>query len=207
MEAFDRVRSGLRTSALRFLNPAIPVDQHDDTIVTVGRHTYPRNPRVIHFDSYSSRVTIGSFCSIAHDVVFLVNGEHHMEWVTTFPLRVKMELPGADAEPVPMSRGDIGVGNDVWIGLGATILSGVTIGDGAVVGARAVVSRDVPPYGIVVGNPATLTSKRFDEAVIASLLRIRWWDWSDDVIAERADLICSSDVAGFVEQFDPALRR
>ncbi|WP_308462078.1 CatB-related O-acetyltransferase [Mesorhizobium sp. INR15] len=80
------------------------------------------------------------------------------------------------------SKGPIRIGNDVWIGRRAIILSGVTIGDGAVIGAGAVVSKDVPPYAVVVGNPAALVRYRFNSGQIASLLEIRWWDWEDDLI-------------------------
>jgi hypothetical protein len=115
-----------------------------------------------------------------------------------------MGLTGALSDGHPTSRGDINVGNDVWIGRNATILSGVSIGDGAVVGGSAVVSRDIPPYGIAVGNPATVVKKRFSDNQIAALLRIKWWDWPDELIIERVSALCSPDLDTFLEQFDPA---
>ncbi len=87
------------------------------------------------------------------------------------------------------NKGDIVVGNDVWIGYEAVILAGVTIGDGAIIGARAVVTRDVPPYTIVGGVPAKPIRKRFDEDTIARLLELRWWDWPEERIAQNIPAI------------------
>jgi acetyltransferase-like isoleucine patch superfamily enzyme len=172
---------------------------------STGRHTYfaGDGPRVIAFQTCTTRLTIGAFCSVAEEVMFLLQAEHHTEWTTTFPLRVVLNLPGAWNDGHPFSRGDITVGNDVWIGFGATILSGVSIGDGAVVAAQSVVTRDVPPYGIVAGNPATLVRKRFSEEHIAALLRIGWWEWPDELIIDRVDVLCAPDISAFVERFDP----
>jgi len=199
----ERVRRALARRVLRFLELPPPVDRRLDELVRVGRHSYPQRLPVHHFNTYSAGVSVGAFCSIADDVCFLLDGEHHTDWVTTFPIRLRMRLPGAGRDGQPFARGDIVVGNDVWIGLGATIRSGVTIGDGAVVGARSVVSHNVPAYGVVAGNPAALVRTRFGDDQIAALLRIRWWEWPDNVIAERASLICSADVDGFIERFDP----
>ena len=80
------------------------------------------------------------------------------------------------------NKGDIIIGNDVWIGFEAVILAGVTIGDGAIIGARAVVTKDVPPYTIVGGTPAKPIKKRFDEDTISDLLCIKWWDWRDRIL-------------------------
>ena len=96
------------------------------------------------------------------------------------------------------SKGDVRIGSDVWIGAEATVLSGVTIGDGAVIGARAVVARDVPPYGIVVGNPARLVRLRFSEDLVGELLAIRWWDFDDARILELLPLLNSSRIEEFV---------
>jgi len=101
-----------------------------------------------------------------------------------------------------VSRGPITIGNDVWIGVGAILLPGVTIGDGAIVSAGAVVAGDVPPYAIVGGSPARVLRRRFDSDTIAAMLRIRWWDWSDDLVAARMRAIMSPDIAAFVAAFD-----
>ena len=102
-------------------------------------------------------------------------------------------------------RGDrVIVGNDVWIGHAAILLPGVTVGDGAVIGAGAVVSRDVAPYTIVGGVPARVIRKRFDDAIAASLRRIAWWDWPDQLIFERLADFRSEAIEEFCRRYDPA---
>jgi len=95
-------------------------------------------------------------------------------------------------------KGDVSIGNDVWIGRETLILSGVTIGDGAVIGARAVVTKDVEPYSIVAGNPARLIRKRFDDKTIHRLLEIRWWDWPPEKINENLHVICTNNLEGLL---------
>ena len=97
------------------------------------------------------------------------------------------------------NKGDIIIGNDVWIGFEAVILAGVTIGDGAIIGARAVVTKDVPPYTIVGGIPAKPIKKRFDEDVISDLLRVKWWDWSNEKIARNIAAIQSGRIKDIME--------
>ena len=150
------------------------------------------------------RVRIGGFSSIALDVEMMPGGNHRTDWVTTFPFRSIFELPGAYEDGVPWAKGDIVVGNDVWIGRGAKVLGGVTIGDGAVVGAYSVVTKDVEPYSIVAGHPAQHRRFRFEPEVRAALLRIAWWNWSDAVLAERVAELSSTDIGAFVERYDPA---
>ncbi|MDP9117167.1 MAG: CatB-related O-acetyltransferase [Actinomycetota bacterium] len=102
-----------------------------------------------------------------------------------------------------MSRGPVVIGNDVYVGYEALIMSGVTIGDGAAVSARAWVTRSVEPYEIVAGNPARRVGWRFDEPTRQALLRIKWWDWPPELVAERSSEINSADVAGFIHRYDP----
>jgi carbonic anhydrase/acetyltransferase-like protein (isoleucine patch superfamily) len=99
----------------------------------------------------------------------------------------------------PRIRGDVRIGNDVWLGSDAMIMSGVTIGDGAVVGAGAVVTKDVPPYGVVVGNPARVARMRFSDDAVSRLLALRWWDWPDEKIEQFLPLMLSSDVEAFLD--------
>jgi hypothetical protein len=99
----------------------------------------------------------------------------------------------------PLTKGDVRIGNDVWLGLGAWVLSGVTIGDGAIVGARAVVATDVPPYSVVVGNPARVVRQRYPPQVIERLLEIAWWNWPRDRILEAVPLLMSGSVDEFLE--------
>jgi virginiamycin A acetyltransferase len=115
---------------------------------------------------------IGKFCSFGFGVKILLSAEHQSSSITTYPFDVLWS--GVNGPP---SKGDVIIGNDVWIGYGAMILSGVTIGDGAIVGAGAIVTKDVPPYAIVAGNPARIIRYRFSPASIEHLLHIRWWDW------------------------------
>jgi len=148
----------------------IPVFQPNDQRVTVGRFTYG-NPQLMLWGE-CERIEIGSFCSIAQNVTIFGGGEHNMDWVTTYPLRIAFGHLIAWQDGHPRTKGKTKIGNDVWIGYGATILSGVVIGDGAVIGAGAVVVNDVPAYAIAVGNPAGVIRCRFDEATITKLLQI-----------------------------------
>lgn len=140
---------------------------------------------------------IGKFCSIAQNVTVFLGGEHRPDWVTTYPFNALVPalsyIPGH-----PRTKGDVVIGNDVWLGDGATILSGVRIGDGAVVGARALVTKDVPPYGIVGGNPAKLLRYRFEPEVVSRLLGLRWWDWVLADIEAAVPLLLNDDLAGFL---------
>jgi len=170
----------------------------------VGRHSYGR-PMVRYWKECGepARVNVGSFCSIAEDVILMLGSEHPVDRVSTFPFRIVFGLPGAYKDGFPFSRGDITIGNDVWIGRGARILSGVTVGDGAVIGASAVVTRDVRPYAIVAGNPANEVRRRFGDDQVEALLRISWWDWPDEKIVASVPLISSTELDDFIAQFDP----
>lgn len=175
---------------------AIPETQVDDPRISVGRFTYGAPNFRIWAEGESIR--IGAFCSIADEVAIFGGGEHNTQWVTTFPLRIALGHEGAFADGHPATRGPTRIGNDVWIGHGATIMSGVTIGDGAIIGARAVVSRDVPPYGVAVGNPARVVKYRFSPEQIASLLDIAWWEWSIERITEYVPLLCGGPIDAFI---------
>lgn len=164
-----------------------------------GSFTYGR-PRV--FTWGITDVNIGKFCSMSSGIN-IVGGEHNVSWVSTFPLRDRFQLPGRGRDGHPKSKGPICIGNDVWIGMGVTILSGVNIGDGSVVAAQSVVTKDVPPYTIVAGNPAKIIKYRFDQETIQALLRIQWWNWDLKKIVENIVLINGADVQGFIRKFDP----
>jgi acetyltransferase-like isoleucine patch superfamily enzyme len=167
---------------------------------TRGRRSYGI-PRIIRFPDavgHEESVHIGSFVSIGVDVVLQDGGSHRTDWVTTFPLRAALGLPGAYADGHPRSKGDTVIGNDVWIGRGARVLSGVNIGDGAVVAAYSVVTRDVAPYTIVGGNPAREIRKRFSDGQIADLRAIAWWDWPMERIIGCVSELSSSDIDAFI---------
>lgn len=176
--------------------------------ITVGDYTYyddPRGPErfeenvLYHFDFIGDRLVIGRFCSIAAETRFIMNGGNHAtSWATTFPFPIfanGWEVAMPNEWP---HKGDTVVGNDVWIGYGATVMPGVRIGDGAIVAACSVVTRDVPPYAIVGGNPATVLRHRFDDATIARLLELRWWDWDAATITRRVKDLCSNNVAALL---------
>ena len=129
---------------------------------------------------------IGKFCSIACGAKFLFTSANHTQTsLSTYPFPIFFEewdLNIQDITDAWDNKGDIIIGNDVWIGYEAVILSGVTVGDGAVIGARAVVTRDVPPYTIVGGIPAKPIRRRFSEDTVSALEKIRWWDWPEERI-------------------------
>jgi acetyltransferase-like isoleucine patch superfamily enzyme len=171
-------------------------------VLTLGERSYGALS-VILFPGDTAKARIGRYCSLAEGAELLVGGNHRTDWVTTYPLRVMFDLPGALNDGHPATKGDIVVGNDVWIGADSRILSGVTVGDGAVIGAGAVVATDVRPYAIVVGNPAQEVRRRFSDPVVESLLRIAWWDWPEQLISKRVEDLCNPDVESFVRRFDP----
>lgn len=149
-----------------------------------------------HFDFVGDKLIIGKFVAIAQGAQFIMNGANHpMQGFSTFPFGtlgfVPGEALGAEGDP---PRGDTVIGNDVWIGREAVIMPGVTVGNGAIIGTRAVVGRDVPPYAVVVGNPGRVTRLRFDEATIAALLEIRWWDWPVEAIMRHVAAIRGADL-------------
>jgi acetyltransferase-like isoleucine patch superfamily enzyme len=164
---------------------------------SIGDHTYGR-PKV-RFANSGRKLTIGAYCSIADGVEIMLGGNHRTEWVATFPFGSFPDVwPGEGIAYVPGTRGDVTIGNDVWVGTEAMIFDGVTIGDGAVVAARSVVTRDVRPYAIVGGNPARELRRRFDDDQVDALLALRWWEWPDDVVRARVAELCSADVVAFL---------
>lgn len=160
--------------------------------LTLGRYSYGLEFKKIRQWGEGASLTIGSFCSIAYEGEILLGGNHRTDWTTTYPFGhvfpEHFKVPPVPDHPT--TKGDIVIGNDVWLGRGCNVTSGVTIGDGAVVGAYAVVTKDVPPYAIVGGNPARHIRYRFDEEVIALLLELRWWELPIEVIREIVPDLC-----------------
>jgi virginiamycin A acetyltransferase len=149
-----------------------------------------------HYEWNGDKLIIGKFCQIAAGVEFIMNGANHqMNAVSTFPFYT---LEGWDMDPPALSdlplKGDTVIGNDVWIGQNAVILPGVSIGDGSIIGVNSVVGNDVEPYTIVVGNPAKILRKRFDEELIDLLLKFRWWDKSVEEINGLIPILTCSDL-------------
>jgi len=161
-------------------------------------------PNVLSWGEPATLV-IGKFCSFADGIDILLGGNHRPDWVSTYPFPAISYWPEAKhIEGHPATNGDVIIRNDVWIGYKATILSGVTVGDGAVVGARAVVTRDVPPYAIVGGNPARIIRLRFSDEIIKRLLEIRWWDWDLEHIRRHIPLLMQTDISKFLQASDQA---
>jgi virginiamycin A acetyltransferase len=149
-----------------------------------------------HFDFVGDKLIIGKFCMIASDVKFIMNGANHLtKALTTYPFAIFGQgwENAMEGKHYP-KKGDILIGNDVWIGYNATIMAGVTIGNGAIVATNATVIKDVEPYTIVGGNPATLIKKRFSDDVIEKLLKLKWWDWSIEKITENIQNLTGIDI-------------
>ncbi|MBP4048947.1 CatB-related O-acetyltransferase [Chromobacterium violaceum] len=168
------------------------------------------NTNVLYFPTNGTRLRIGKFCSLANKCKFAMSGSvHPINAFTAYPLfwnrLYDRDVKGfADIAPGPEHYhkiyGDTEIGNDVWVGYDALILPGVKIGDGAIVGARSVVTKDVPPYAIVAGNPARIIRKRFDDSTIRKLLVLRWWDWRMEDIMAAYDAIMHCRLDG-LERF------
>jgi virginiamycin A acetyltransferase len=149
-------------------------------------HNFVKNVKYL-FDFTRDHLYIGKFCMIASGVTFIMNGANHLtDAISTYPFAIfghgwEMAMEGKEY-PI---KGDIHIGNDVWIGYNATIMAGVTIGDGAIIATNATVTNDVPPYSIVGGNPAREIKRRFSDSQIERLLEIKWWDWDAEKITRN----------------------
>lgn len=168
------------------------------------RGTYfDRNVNIISWsDQYHIR--LGKYNSIGRDCNFFLHANHRPDWITT-----TSQLWGPVTEQIaqmhmemghPSCKGDIIIGNDVWIGAKSTIMSGIKIGDGAIVAAGSVVTKDVEPYSLVGGNPAKHIKYRFTKEQIDDLLEISWWNWTETKIREEAMVLWSSDINAFIEK-------
>lgn len=175
-----------------------------DPAITVGDYTmyndfvndpvgFEKNNVLYHYPINRDRLIIGKFCSIVCGAKFLFNSANHtLSSLSTYPFPLFFEEWGLEKRNVAESwdnKGDIVLGNDVWIGYEAVIMAGVTIGDGAIIGARAVVTKDVPPYTVAGGIPAKPIKKRYPEETIAALSELKWWDWPENRIAQNLHAI------------------
>lgn len=162
----------------------------------VGRGTYG-DPRIMHWGEPAT-LKVGAFCSIADGVTIFLGGNHRVDWITTYPFTTFRESAlGITGHPA--TRGNVEIGNDVWIAAGVTILSGVKVGNGAVIGAHSVVTKDIPAYGVVAGNPARFIRLRFTQSEIADLEKVAWWDWPDSELDVVMPYLLSGDVAALVK--------
>jgi virginiamycin A acetyltransferase len=200
-------------------NTSFPLDNYDrlcflknvvkNPNIIVGDYTYYDDFETVEnfeqnvkylFDFTGDKLIIGKFCMIASDVTFIMNGANHLSAaISSYPFAIF----GGDwsnameGKTYPM-KGNTIIGNDVWIGYGATIMPGVTVGDGAIIATKAVVTKDVAPYSIVGGNPAREIRKRFSEADIQQLLEIRWWDWPIEQITAQIQVLTGRSVEALV---------
>lgn len=164
---------------------------HGHSFDDCARYLFPNKTNV-------DKLIIGSFCSIGSGASFIMAGNqgHRYDWISTFPFfYMKDEIHiFTDASDGFSGAGDTVVGNDVWIGSEAMIMAGIKIGHGAVIGSRALVTKDVEPFTIVGGNPAKPIKKRFLDDEIEILLKIKWWDWEEDLLKKAIPLLCGGDI-------------
>ncbi len=177
--------------------------------ITVGDYTmyndfvcdptkFEENNVLYHYPVNNDKLIIGKFCSIACGAKFVFTSANHtLKSLSTYPFPIFFEEWDLDKIQISSAwdnKGDIVIGNDVWIGYDAVILSGVNIGDGAIVGTRAVVTKDIPPYTVVGGIPAREIKRRFDQETIKKLQQIKWWDWSIDKIQQCLPYIMNGEI-------------
>lgn len=174
--------------------------------ISIGDYTYYDDPDapdefqtrnvLYHFDFVGDRLEIGKFCALGSGTTFIMNGANHrMDGPSTFPFPIFGGDWAAHADlltNLPL-KGDTIVGSDVWFGYQSTIMPGVTIGSSSIVATKAVVTKDVPPFSIVAGNPAKVVSMRFSDETIVRLLAVAWWDWSIEKITRNIAAIMAGD--------------
>lgn len=148
------------------------------------------------FDFVGDKLIIGKFCMIASDVKFIMNGANHLtDSLSAFPFAIFGNgwEKAMEGKSYP-KKGDINIGNDVWIGYNATIMAGVNIGDGAIIATNSTVIKDVEPYSIVGGNPAKEIKKRFSKEVITKLLELQWWNWDIEKITRNIQYLTDAEI-------------
>ena len=197
MPLFDSPFAG-RMLAGQVRNPNIRVGRHSYYSGYYHGHDFDDCARYLAADRDDvDKLIIGSFCSIGSGASFIMAGNqgHRTDWIATFPFYYMQDEQAFAATTDGLRRaGDTVIGNDVWIGAEAMIMPGVRVGDGAVIAARAVVTRSVPAYTVVAGQPARAVRRRFDDAQCALLEEMQWWDWPLERTREAMPLLCSADV-------------
>lgn len=201
----ERLKTRLRSKVRAWITGhQIMYWDEGDPRLTWDYPTYPIVRTMRAFGGEGGEMHIGKYCGFHYSALLIPGGLHHTDWVGTLHAHVENgEWVFHDGSV--FSKGPIIIGNDCYVGFEALVTSGVTIGDGAVIAARAVVTKSVEPYSIMAGNPARHVRYRFDEPTREALLRIKWWDWSDEKVAAHRHQISSPRVAEFVAGHDPAL--
>lgn len=174
--------------------------------IIIGDYTYYDDPEdsenfernvLYHFPFIADKLIIGKFCALSRGVKFIMNGANHkISGFSTYPFNIfgsGWERVTPEQHELPF-KGDTTIANDVWIGYEAVIMPGVKIGNGAIVAAKSVVTKDVPPYTIVGGNPARLIRSRFPDETIQLLLEIEWWNWPIEKITRNLEKIVGADI-------------
>lgn len=176
----------------------IPISQIktgvSDSRIKCKLFTYFNQEPQFSFPLQDSRLEVGAFCSISNQLK-LVFTQHRFDCISTYPFNdLLSSYIGREclANDDKWSKGNIIIGNDVWVGADVTLLSGVTIGDGAVIGAGSVVAKDIPPYAVAVGNPVKIIKYRFNDEIIERLLRLQWWELTFNQITEILPILASA---------------
>lgn len=177
-------------------NPFIEIGDYTFYHDTNNPLDFEKNNVLYQYPCNNDKLKIGKFCSIAMGAKFIFNGANHtLKSFSTypFPLFLNEKQYNQDIIEAWDNKGDIVIGNDVWLGYDSIIMAGVIIGDGAIIGTRALVTKDVEPYTIVGGIPAKNIRKRFDDETIKLLQEIEWWNWDIDKIKANLDIIKTGD--------------
>jgi len=168
--------------------------------IKYGRGTYGEIKLLNDTQTSSTNIEVGNFCSIAQGVIATMAG-HNCNWITTFPFPCIKAFPNArhiKGHPVYYK---ISIGSDVWVGARAMFVGNVKIGDGCIIGGGSIVRGEFEPYSIIIGNPAYCVKKRFSDDQIEKLLKIKWWNWSNEKISENVDLFCSERIDDFIKKY------
>ena len=167
--------------------------------VTIGPHSLAYcAPTIRDYMLDNTRIDIGDYCSLSASATIHIGGKHAIDAVTTYPHRILWQMEGAGRDGFPTPTGDSWIGSDVWFGDQVLMLSGIRVGHGVIAGTGAVITKDVPDYAIIGGNPARVLRYRFTEEQIAALLEIAWWDWPEEEVRRAVPLLTSTNVDDFI---------
>ena len=180
--------------------------------IIVGDYTYYHDFENINnfeknvlyqYDFVGDKLIIGKFCQIANEIKFIMNGSYHaMNGLSSYPFKSFLGTSWNEIPLVTPFEGDTIVENDVWIGYNATIMPGIVIGNGAIIAANSTVTKDVPDYTIVVGNPTKPIRKKFDDPTIEKLLEISWWDWPIEKITKYGNIIANDKIDELIKAYN-----